>query len=86
MKRPDVAPFNYFDKSSTYTANNRGDNLPPCLTLFETVKKLDVDWSYFETTVSNYVKCFIVVFEQSNIDASNNSEQESCLTLCNTSH
>ena len=46
MKYPDLASFKCFDKSSTYTVNNRGDKIPPCLTLFETVKKLNVYWPH----------------------------------------
>ena len=40
LKYPDLASFKCFDRSSMYTANNRGDNVPPCLIPFETVKKL----------------------------------------------
>ena len=43
IKHLDPASCKCFDLSSTYTANNRGDNIPPCLITFETVKKLDVD-------------------------------------------
>ena len=39
IKHPDHASLNCFDKSLTYTANNRGDKMPLCLTPFETVKK-----------------------------------------------
>ena len=49
IKHTDHASRKCFDKSSTYTANNRGDNMPPYLTLFEIVKKLDVDWPYMQT-------------------------------------
>ena len=39
IKHPDFATLNCFDKSLTYTANNREDEMPPCLTPFEAVKK-----------------------------------------------
>ena len=44
IKHPDLASCTGFDRSSTYTANNHGDNMPLCLTPLETVKRLDVDW------------------------------------------
>ena len=43
--------FNCCDRSLTYTTNTQGDNMSPCLTLFETLKKLDVDWSHFLLTM-----------------------------------
>ena len=46
IKHPDLASCKCFDRSSTYAANKRGDKMPPCLTPFETVKKLDVDWPH----------------------------------------
>ena len=46
IKNLDLASCKCFDRSSTYTANKRGDNMPPCQTHFETVKKLDVDWPH----------------------------------------
>ena len=52
IKHPDLASFKCFDRSSTYTANKRGDNMPPCLTPFKTVKKLDVNWPHCQK-VSN---------------------------------
>ena len=48
IKHPDLASCKCFDRSSTYTANKRGDKMPPCLTLFETVKKPDVDWPHLK--------------------------------------
>ena len=46
IKHLDLTSCKCADRSSTYTANIRGDKMPPCLTPFETVKKLDVDWPY----------------------------------------
>ena len=43
IRHPDFAIGKCFDRLSTYTANKRGDNMPPCLPPFQTVKKLDVD-------------------------------------------
>ena len=48
IKHPDLASCKCFDRSSTYTANKRGYKMPPCLTPFETVKKLDVDCPHRE--------------------------------------
>ena len=42
IKHPDLASNNCLDKSSTYTANKRCDNIPPCLTLLEIMKDSDV--------------------------------------------
>ena len=44
IKHPALASCTGFDRSSTYTANNHGDNMPLCRTPLETVKRLDVDW------------------------------------------
>ena len=39
IKHPDLVSWKCFDRSSTYTANKRGDKMSPCLSPFETVKK-----------------------------------------------
>ena len=46
IKHPNLASCKCFDRSSTYTANKRGDKMPSCQTPCETVQKLDVDWPY----------------------------------------
>ena len=48
-KGSDLASCKRFDRASTYTANKRGDKMPPCLTPLETVKELEVDWPPFNT-------------------------------------
>ena len=65
IKHPDLASCKCFDRSSMYTANKRGDKMPPCLTLFETVKKLDVDWPHFM-----HISC--ILYQKINILTINN--------------
>ena len=42
MWHPILLAFNNEERSSLYTANNDGDNMPPCLTPLEIVKYGDI--------------------------------------------
>ena len=59
----DLTSLHCFGRSSTYTANNRKDNMPPCLTTFETVIKLDGDGSHLmhiSCSLSNKINILVI--------------------------
>ena len=81
IKHPDLASCKCFDRSSTYTANKRGDKMPPCLTPLETVKKLDVDWPHLiHISCLLYQKINILTINNG-IDFSNNMTMTMTMTM-----